>query len=188
MGSVATLRERRLCDNLAQRAPTTSKDMPSLYRFTIVADYFQFVLMDETSADDFSTIWTEPALERMLAAGESAICAGTLRNVDVPVEIRLTVERPSIDLDQYDHAVEASIQLPSGKLIVMGCTGYLPDAPRIDLLPGCYRALFLVSGIESIKTEWEQADDLYAVYLWPEAAGVPQLIKHWKRSPRRREV
>jgi hypothetical protein len=61
----------------------------------------------------------------------------------------------------------------------MGCTGYFPDAPRIEVLPGTYRALAVMSGIESIQTEWDPADDKYTVYLWPGAARPPKLLKHW---------
>lgn len=151
-------------------------------RLTIFADYFQFVLMDEGSEDDFSTIWTDEAFDRMLAVGSNAVCPGTLRNVDVNVEIEILDEPPSIDLSQWDHAVEASINIPSGKLVVMGCTGYLPDATRIEINPGTYQLLSLAGGIASIKTEWEAADDVYRVYLWPGENRQPHLIKKWQRA------
>jgi len=155
---------------------------PSTHRFTIFADYFQFVLMDQTSEDDFSAIWSEEALSRMLAVGRTAVCPGTFRNVDVAVEVRLQVERPTVNLSEYDHATEASIDIPSGRLIVMGCTSHLPDAPTIELVPGTYCLLSLVSGINSITLEWDQADDLYTVYLWPGERREPRLIKHWKKD------
>ena len=70
--------------------------------FNIFADYFQFVLMDEGCEDDFGSVWTEEALERMLATGETSVCPGTLRNVLVPVEIHIHETEPSIDLAGYD--------------------------------------------------------------------------------------
>lgn len=156
--------------------------MNTTKQFTIFADYFQFVIMDESSEDDFSLLWTDEALKRMLAVGTHAICPGTLRNVDVPVEVRVCDREPEIDLDKFDHAVEASIALTSGTLVVMRCTGYLPDAPRLKLQPGNYRILYLASGIESIKNEWDPADDLYVVYLWPGELRGSNLVKHWKES------
>jgi len=152
------------------------------HKFTIFADYFQFIVMDETSDADFSAIWTEEALERMLAADESALCPGTLRNVNVEVELHLLKRAPSLDLNAYDHVSEASFVCSSGKVVVMSCTGYLPEAPRIDVRPGTYEALFAVSGVATISSEWEPAEDKYSLFLWPGAARQAKLLKHWKRA------
>ena len=165
------------CPSLAMLGVT----MPSRYDLNIFADYFQFVLMDESASDDFSTIWTDEALSRMLATGELAVCPGTLRNVEVQVEIVIWESEPSVNLDDHDHAVEASFKIPSGKLMVTSCTGYGPAAPRFSVSPGAYRMLFVVSGVETIQNEWEPADDKYTVHLWPGTSREPRLLKHWKR-------
>lgn len=151
-----------------------------MHRFTIFADHFQFVLMDENSQDDFSLIWTEEAQNRMLAVAPSAVCPGTVRNVDVPVEIEVLDQSLEIDFSAWDSAVEASINIPSGKLVVMGCTDYLPDSPRISVSPGHYQIVSLAGGIDTIKNEWEPAEDLYRVYLWPGPAREPNLLKRWQ--------
>ena len=156
--------------------------MPSSQDFTVFADYFQYVLMDEASEDDFSTIWTEEALKRMLAVGNGALCPGTLRNVEVAVQIVLHEQEPAMNLAECDHAVEASIHIPSGRLVVMSCTGYLPDAPRVAVQSGTYRILSVATGIDSIKNEWEPAEDKYVVHLWLGEAREPRLLKHWKPS------
>lgn len=80
--------------------------------FDIFADYFQFVLMDASCEDDFGSIWTDEALARMLAIGDSSACPGTLRNVNVPVEVHVHTSAPELDLADYDHAVSASLQQP----------------------------------------------------------------------------
>lgn len=153
--------------------------MPTIHTFNLFADYFQFVVQDEESDDDFATIWTKDALAAQTAFGKSAICPGTMRNVEVPVEIILSDEDPLISLDDVDHAVEGSIALPSGRVVVMGCTQYFPDAPRFKIEPGTYRALAVMVGIQSIQNEWDPADDKYTVYLWPGSARHPKLLKHW---------
>lgn len=154
--------------------------MELVRNFTVFADYFQFVVMDETSEDDFSEIWSEEDLYRMLAVGRSAVCPGTLRNVDVEVELHVAEQAPDISLDAFDHAAEASLNVTSGVLVVMGCTGYLPDAPRIEVAPGCYHLLFLVAGVATITKEWEPAQDKYIVYLWPGPSREARLLKHWR--------
>ncbi len=64
----------------------------------------------------------------------------------------------------------------------MGCTDYLPAAKRIEVKPGNYQLLSLASGIDSIQTEWEPADDVYRVYLWLGEPRAPNLIKKWQRA------
>lgn len=154
--------------------------MPSVHRFNIFADYFQFVVQDEKSEDDFGSIWTEEALNRMVAIGETAICLGTLRNVDVPVEVHVMDVEPGLLLEELDHVAEGSFRSPTGRLVVMGCTEYFPDAPRFAVAPGSYRFLYLISGVETITSEWEPAEDLYRLYIWPGEARSPHLLKHWK--------
>lgn len=154
--------------------------MPSVHTFNVLADYFQFVVLDEKSQDDFASIWTEEALTLQTAFGKSAVCPGTLRNVEVPVEIVIGDSDPLISLGDVDHAVEGSIEVPSGRLVVMGCTEHFPDAPRLHVQPGTYRALAVMTGVGSIQNEWDPANDKYTVYLWPGLARQPKLLKHWK--------
>lgn len=151
----------------------------TVHSVKLFADYFQFVVQDEQADDDFSAIWTPEALAAQTAFGRAAVCPGTLRNVEVPVEIVLTEQEPLIRMDEVDHAVEGSIELKSGRVVVMGCTEYFPHARRFDVQPGTYRVLAVMVGIDSIKNEWDPAGDKYMVYLWPGPARPPQLLKHW---------
>jgi hypothetical protein len=43
----------------------------AIHRLTIYADYFQFIVMDVASNEDFSSRWTDDALKRMVAVGDS---------------------------------------------------------------------------------------------------------------------
>ena len=58
-------------------------------RFELFADYFQFYLQDEAASGDLSDAWTPEAVEQLLAIGPGVIGVGTVRNVDVPVEIEV---------------------------------------------------------------------------------------------------
>jgi len=156
--------------------------MTVVHSSLVFADYFQFIVQDEASDEEFGDIWTPEALEMALATGRSAISLGTLRNVEVFVEIHVHGTAPTIDPSQFDHAVEASISLPTGTVVVMGCTGYFPEAPRFRVPPGDYRLLSLMQGTDSIVTEWEPADDKYILHLWPGELRPAKLIKHWRRA------
>jgi len=154
--------------------------MPSVHRFSIFADYFQFIVQDENSEDDFDSIWTEEALNCMVAVGETAMCPGTLRNVDVSVEVQVLDVEPTVLLDECDHIVEGAFRSPTGRLVVMGCTEHFPSAPRFEVAPGSYRFLYLISGVQTITAEWEPAEDLYRLYIWPGETRSLHLLKHWK--------
>ncbi|WP_156885830.1 hypothetical protein [Massilia niastensis] len=154
----------------------------AIHRLTMFADYFQFVAMDVDSGDDFSALWTDEALERMVAVGSSAVSLGTLRNVDVEVEIHVVDELPKLPLAEYDHVAEGSFDTPTGSLAVMGCTGFLPDAYRVDVPPGSYQFLYLVRGVGSVTDESSPANDLYILYIARGEERPPTLIKHWKAA------
>ena len=149
---------------------------------SVFADYFQIHLMDRVANEDPGAAWTDEAVDRMLAVGETWVGLGTLRNVTVPLTVHLAAQAPQLDLSQYDHAVSGSISIPSGELAVLGCTGSLEEAEKISLEPGVYELLYVTSGTDSISYESGPADDHYAVYLWPGSKHSPQLLKHWRPS------
>ena len=150
------------------------------HRFTIFADYFQFIVQDENSKDDFGTLWNDDAVAMMVAVGETALSLGTLRNVDVAVEVHVVDGPPEVQLEDFDHAVEGRFTSPSGRIVVMGCTDFFPDASRLEVQSGSYGFIYLVSGASTIQTEWDPADDLYSLYIWPAERRPLHLIKQWK--------
>ena len=153
--------------------------MPVL-KYKLFADYFQLLLMDEYCEDDFSTIWDADASERMLALGATSASIGTLRNVDVDVEVHVLQAEPAVSIDDVDHGALCSFAIPSGRLVVLGCTEFKPAAARVSIQPGSYRVLTTVTGVDTIEYESDPASDLYSVYLWPGLPIEPRLLKHWK--------
>lgn len=139
----------------------------SLYKFELFADYFQFYLMDVKSNDDTSVIWSREAHDNKLGILKNTLAIGTFRNVDVNVEIELCENEPIVNLEEWDQAAVGFFEIISGECAVFGCTDYLPEAKTIKLKPGNYSALSLAKGLDTITSEWEPADDLYKVILWP---------------------
>ena len=148
--------------------------------YKLFADYFQFLLMDEHCEDDFSAVWSEAALDRMLALGPTSASIRTLRNADVSVGLHIFDVEPSLDIDHVDHAALGSFSIPSGQIVIMGCTDFKPTAARFAIPPGSYHVMTAVTGVETIEYELEPAEDRYFVYLWPGAPIEPRLLKHWK--------
>tara|TARA_R110002072_G_scaffold220630_1_gene377942 strand:+ start:131 stop:628 length:498 start_codon:yes stop_codon:yes gene_type:complete len=156
------------------------KEIMTIHQFDIFADYFQLYLMDDEAKDDTSEIWTDEALDIKLAIAQNTVAVGTYRNVDVKFELEVVESEPKVDLSAWDHASLGFISFPSGKCAVFGCTDYLPDAKRIELPKGNYALLFLAKGLDSITVEWEPADDLYKVILWPSNSKEFRSVKRYE--------
>jgi len=138
----------------------------SVHNFNLFADYRQFYLQDEKSDSSLEDSWTQEATDRLLAVAPGVIGVGTVRTMTVPVSIEVRDTEPSQPV-QCDHEVECSIELPSGKLVVAGCTDYFPDAARITVKPGIYRARIYYSNLDSLSEDGLEGEDTYSIVLWP---------------------
>jgi hypothetical protein len=149
-----------------------------IYQGKILADYFQIYLRDE-SHPDLPDDYTDEAIVRRLVAGPHAVILHTARNMTVPIRVEWHDQRPTLDLDAYQHVVEASFACPSGQLVVAGLTDYDPTAPRLSVKAGLLvRASF--SGLDTLSEDGLEGDDRYLVQLWlgTEPEGV-RVLKAW---------
>lgn len=143
----------------------------------VFADYFQFYLHDEVENEDFGPLWSDEAVERLLAVASHSVGIGTMRNVSVPVVISVHAQAPAADFDEWDMVNECSISIRSGRIAVSGCTDYLPDARRIAVAPGSYRVRVSYSGLDHVGADGIEGDDFYRVQLWPQAPGTLSVVK-----------
>ena len=153
------------------------------YELELYADYFQLYLQDEQAEGDLSDSWTNEACTRMLALAPGTVGIGTLRNVDVNVLLEIHESEPPLNQNDWDHIAECGLSVPSGKIVIAGCTDYFPDAARIPTEPGHYRVRLCSGRFETITTEWEPADDLYRVQLWPDSREEMKVIKQYITKP-----
>lgn len=154
----------------------------NLHKFQLFADYFQLYITDDNSKTDTSDIWNDKSLEFKLAVSKSTLAIGTFRNMDVLLEIEICTEEPNINLEEWDHASKGYLTIETGRCVVFGCTDYLPDAKRVDLPNGNYSAISLAKGLNTITEEWEDAEDLYKVYLWPSSVRDYKSLKQYENT------
>ena len=133
--------------------------------FEIFADYHQFYLEDESSPHRTDLVWTKETVERMLGVGEKLIAVGTGRCETVPVSIEFHDSKPPLELEIYSRVNECGLEASTNKLILSGCTEYLPDAARIAVKPATYRVRVLYGKLETVKDEFE-GEDFYVLQLW----------------------
>lgn len=137
------------------------------FQYELFADYFQFYLQDEGASGGLGEAWTEAALARRLAVGPGVVGVYTARNMTVPVTVEVHPSAPPDDRDAWEHVAEDSLEVPSGRVVVAGCTDYFPDAARIDVAPGVYRLRASFAGLDTLRDNGLDGDDRYRVQLWP---------------------
>lgn len=141
--------------------------MKKSYSYTLFADYFQFYLEDVSWDTDWSDIWTPERTDNLLATDQGVICIGTVRNMEAPVVVEVLDDEPTENPDNWDHITECSIEIKSGEMAIAGCTDYPPEAARINIEPGTYRARIFYGKLDSLSEDGLEGDDHYKVVLWP---------------------
>lgn len=163
---------------LWQHSAETAHPVKS-YDLILFADYFQFYLQDEAAEGNLGDAWDKFATERMFAVTDGTVGIGTARNMEVPVTLELLDEEPLHSFAAFDHVVEGSLALPSGTLVVAGCTDYLPDACRFSLTPGAYRVRLSSAGLGTLSADGLEGEDRYLVQLWLDSSIEPTVLKQY---------
>jgi hypothetical protein len=138
-------------------------------KLELFADYFQFYIQDEKVEGDLSDSWTTEAVELLLATTDGTIGVGTVRNMDVPVTIKTFEIEPPLLTDNENtigQINECDIEVRSGKIVIAGCTDYFPDAKRIELKNGIYRARIYYGNLDKLSEDGLEGEDFYEIHLW----------------------
>jgi hypothetical protein len=147
------------------------------FEFRLFADYFQFYLQDEGAELDLSESWSEEAVGRLLAIAPGTIGIGTVLNMNVPVVVEVAENAPEDDASEWDQINECDLEVSSGRVLIAGCTDYFPDAARIELSPGTYRARVYYGKLNTLSADGLDGQDRYKIVLWSAAPGPLRVIK-----------
>ncbi|WP_330461596.1 hypothetical protein OIB37_34845 [Streptomyces sp. NBC_00820] len=154
----------------------------------LFADYHQIHVMDENSESDLGDAWTEQAVRDGLAAAEDVLAIGTTVNVHVAVRVDVLDGEPDDDSAGFDHVVEASLRVPSGQLVVMGCSDYLPEARRFKVPAGwtrvraCRRNLAAAARADVDSGDRPETTERVRLQIWPAPHDRPHVAKRWQRA------
>ncbi|MET8624646.1 hypothetical protein ABZW30_12970 [Kitasatospora sp. NPDC004669] len=139
-----------------------------MMHLTLFADYHQIHVLDEASEEDLGEAWTEEAWVDGIAVAGDALAIGTEENLDVCVDVEILGAEPTDDGLAFDHVVEASLSVPSGCVVVMGCTDYFPDAARFEVPAGAVRVRASRSYLDAPDcTDGADATELVRLQVWP---------------------
>jgi hypothetical protein len=145
--------------------------------YELFADYFQFYLQDESAEGNLGESWNEEAVARLLAIAPGTVGVGTVRNMNVPVTVEILDAEPACDLDPWDHVTECSLDVPTGRIVIAGCTDYFPDAARIEVPAGTYRVRVSYGSLNTLSEDGLDGEDRYLVHLWQGSPTEPRVLK-----------
>lgn len=170
---------------------STQTDATASFRYPIFANYKQVWLEDSQAQEGAGEdpgqraaavdalvvqLLSEEAQARHVGAAPGVVCIITARNATVPVTIEIASYPPSLDLEGWDRVIEASIEVPSGCLVLHGPTDYFPNSPRITVKPGTYRVRVSFGGEQTVSMDELEGADYYSVTLWPASAEKPTIL------------
>jgi hypothetical protein len=145
----------------------------------VCPDYHQFLLVDDGTGrhppeDDSPAAWT-----RRFNVGPGVLAIDVFDNRVVPFEVQIHYSEPSLDLDPWDHAIECSLELPSGRLGVRSI--HMLPCVVLEVPPGIYQVRALYGRLD--QWEGERTDrktcEHYLFMLWPGDSVEPRVLKQW---------
>jgi hypothetical protein len=142
----------------------------------IFASHTQFYVSDAEGEQRTDIVWDGAGLERHLGVADGVIAVGTVGYCDVPVTLEVWDEHPPADLDGWDHVVEASLDVGSGRIALGGVEGPA-ELPPLGVAAGTYRVRTSASGLDDAD-EFD-GGDRYRIQLWPAEAAEPEVLKWW---------
>lgn len=147
-------------------------------RLDLFADYRQIMVMDDLSLLA-NEIVTQDDVERRLAIAPEGAIIHTARNTTVPVTVRIAPCAPGEPDADCDHVTECSIDVTTGRLVVMGLMDYADAATRIALAPGPYRMRACHRGLRTLSRNGLEGDDRYELTLWPAPMAALAVLKQF---------
>lgn len=151
--------------------------------YSLYSDHRQFYLQDAAATPDTGSpdFWSDEAFGRKFAPAEGLVGVGTERYGTVPVWVTIYSDEPPVRLEEHDHIAEASLAVPSGRILIDGCLALSPESPAIAVEPGEYRVRACLSGLDTVVDDGH-GDDRYSLALWPQTFSPPRILKAWRAS------
>lgn len=150
------------------------------FDLNFTTEYGQFYINDinasgDTGSDDF---WSNQAFEDKLAV-EKEILGISIANDEgiVNCELEILDSKSLIsDFSEFDHVVEASIEIKSGSLQVNDCP-FSEVILETKIENGNYRARVYSGNLESAYSE--ERNDYYKIEIWKEAFSDRHVLKRY---------
>lgn len=147
----------------------------------IFADYYQFYVWDpiasgQTAPDD----WNEQDVKNRAKVTEHVFVVSPIRNLEVPFSLEIYQADPKFHLNEWDHVVEASVNISSGRIEVHECTG--GSHAELSIEPGIYGVRALYKGLSTITEDGLDGKDSYKLTMWKDGIQDFRIVKSFDKN------
>lgn len=149
-------------------------------KFSFSTSYNQFYICDDLAPIPY-IMWDEVSNNNRIVVFDRFIGVVTESYGDINGEIEILKSKKELsNFDAFDHVVEASINIQSGKLKIEDCPNSSVEL-EIPIKPGTYRIRIYSSNLKSVEFRDEYGDynDFYKIELWEEDYSEVRILKQW---------
>ncbi len=148
--------------------------------YNIFADYHQFYLMDAKEYPNAPEDWSDEDVRRRIKAEKYIVVIQPERNMTVPVDLEIVGSMPDDDFENWNHVAEASLDLPSGKLLIEECGGGIIDT--IVLSPNSYRIRAYYGDLDKLSFDGLEGKDHYKIIMWQAPFEDVKVLKQYENG------
>lgn len=159
----------------------------TVHQVSVFADNFQFQLQDQVEDCDYPENWNDALLTQLYVCGNRIIGIGTVRDLDVDVTLEVYDEKmddKELDVDpdvsDFDHVVQCNLEIPSGKLLITGCTSDYEEALKLTLPARQYGVRIFWSNLDSTDELGFEGEDKYLIQFWPDTYFEERIFRVWR--------
>jgi len=156
-------------------------------KFKFYTEYNQFYIQDKNYSGDTSDseFWSEKAYNYRLATSNDVLGVGTQSYGNIKGEIEILEKQAiNVDFEQYDHIVEAGLEIKHNELQVADCPTNNIEV-KIIVNNGKYRVRVYSSNLSSVL-EPDLAndidDDYYRIEVWPDEDMERKVLKQYMNN------
>ncbi len=152
------------------------------HQLKFFTEYYQFYILDKNSKceTDSPNFWNEQAGIDKIAVEEGllGITVGKYAEIDVEVNL-LESQKNERNFDEFEHIVEASIDVPSGVLQIKDCTGF-DTILELKLAPRTYAVRCYSAKLSSIESDI--GEDYYVIEIWASEKFERRILKKFDKK------
>ena len=155
------------------------------HELSIFTQYGQFYIADKDAELEYDTsnpdFWNDEAFNDRLAI-DKGILGISIQNDEAIANIEIELVESKIieeDFSNFDHVVEGSLEIKSGKLQIQDCPNSSVEF-EIDVEPSWYR--IRISSLNFEKAYQENPEDKYIIKIWKEKYSERKVFKRWHDS------
>ncbi len=154
-------------------------------KFKFITAYNQFYIHDKDYIGDTSDseFWSEKSETCRMATSTDVLGIMTQSYGNIKGEIELLlIQNEAIDLELYDHIVEAGLEIKNNQLQISDCPNNVIEV-KVKVNNGRYRVRVYSSNLGSVlesDLSNDSDDDYYRIEVWPDENTELKVIKQFK--------